>query len=141
MRIRLATAAAVILWLSTAWTSATGPAVQVAPAWRVPASAATEEPPMAATEAVLAAGRKVFVSKCQRCHGPTAKGNGPDADKKHSHHMDLTRADRVDPVGVVFHKVWNGRQDPKMPAFGDELSKEQAWAVVLYVQSLITRKE
>jgi mono/diheme cytochrome c family protein len=51
--------------------------------------------------------------------------------------MDLTRADRAakNPDGVVFYKAWNGRKKPKMPAFKDELSKEQIWAVVAYVQT------
>jgi mono/diheme cytochrome c family protein len=30
----------------------------------------------------------------------------------------------------------NGRRSPKMPAFKDELSKEQVWSVVAYAQSL-----
>jgi hypothetical protein len=52
--------------------------------------------------------------------------------------MDLTRADRAtaNPVGVVFYKVWHGKQDPRMPAFEDQLTKEQAWAAVLYAQTL-----
>ena len=52
--------------------------------------------------------------------------------------MDLTAAARAarNPDGVVFYKVWNGRPSPKMPAFSDDLSKEQVWAVVAYVQTL-----
>ena len=52
--------------------------------------------------------------------------------------MDLTNPRRAErnSDGVVFYKVWNGRKVPKMPAFKDELTKEQAWAVVAYAQSL-----
>jgi mono/diheme cytochrome c family protein len=52
--------------------------------------------------------------------------------------MDLTNGKRADrnPDGVVFYKVWNGRKKPKMPAFSAELSEDEAWAVVAYVQSL-----
>ena len=52
--------------------------------------------------------------------------------------MDLTRADRAakNPEGVMFFKAWNGRKKPKMPAFKDELTKEQVWAVVAYAQTL-----
>jgi mono/diheme cytochrome c family protein len=55
--------------------------------------------------------------------------------------MDLTSAARAsaNPDGVIFHKVWNGRSSPRMPRFGDELSREQVWAVVAYVQSLRKR--
>jgi mono/diheme cytochrome c family protein len=38
----------------------------------------------------------------------------------------------------VFYKVWNGRKKPKMPAQKDELTKEQIWQIVSYVQTLRT---
>jgi mono/diheme cytochrome c family protein len=52
--------------------------------------------------------------------------------------MNLTNPARAaaNPEGVIFYKVWNGRTSPKMPAFSEELSKEQAWSVVAYVQTL-----
>jgi mono/diheme cytochrome c family protein len=52
--------------------------------------------------------------------------------------MDLTVAKRAarNPDGVVFYKVMNGRRKPKMPAFKEELTQEQVWAVVAYAQSL-----
>jgi mono/diheme cytochrome c family protein len=52
--------------------------------------------------------------------------------------MDLTTPKRADrnPDGVVFYKAWNGRKKPKMPAVKDELTKEQLWSVVAYVQTL-----
>ena len=93
-------------------------------------------------DVVLAAGRKVFTSKCKKCHGEQGKGDGPDADKKHIEHMNLTNPAHAhdNPDGVVFHKVWNGRSSPKMPRFSEELSKEQVWAVVAYVQSIRGKK-
>ena len=106
--------------------------------WTLPAAAKTEKNPLTVNEAVMAAGRKLFLSKCQRCHGAEGKGDGPDADKTHLHHMNLTLAGnaKANPDGVVFHKIWNGRSSPKMPKFGDELTKEQVWAIVAYVQTL-----
>ena len=108
------------------------------PPWPIPANAAEERNPLAVTEAVLTAGLKVFSSKCIRCHGLQGLGDGPDADGAHRTHMDLTAPDRaaLNPDGVVFFKVWNGRSSPHMPRFADELSREQAWAVVTYVQAL-----
>ena len=126
----------IALWLVTVGivVSAQNPA----DGWKIPATAAAEKNPFPASEAVLAAGKKVFSSKCVRCHGPAGKGDGPDADGEHKEDMDLTRADRAarNPDGVVFYKVWNGRQSPRMPNFEDQLSKEQAWAVVTFVQTL-----
>jgi len=110
--------------------------------WTLPAGAADEKNPLTVNEAVIANGRKLFLAKCQRCHGTQAKGDGPDADKKHLHHMDLTSAANAkdNPDGVVFHKIWNGRSSPKMPKFSEELSKEQVWALVAYVQTLRGKK-
>jgi mono/diheme cytochrome c family protein len=106
--------------------------------WTMPATAAEEKNPLTVNEALLAGGRKLFVAKCQRCHGSTAKGDGEDADKSHAEHMNLTLKERAarNPDGVVFYKVWNGRMGPKMPAFKDELTREQVWAIVAYVQTL-----
>ncbi len=75
-------------------------------------------------------------------HGPKGLGDGVDADSDLQKEMDLTRADRVaaNPDGVVFYKVWHGRQEPRMPAFEDQLTKEQAWAVVAYTQTLRATK-
>lgn len=106
--------------------------------WKLPANAAADKNTLPVNDALLAAGKKVFVSKCVRCHGPKGEGDGEDADTDLKNEMDLTRADRADanPDGIVFAKVWNGRQEPKMPAFEDQLSREQAWAVVAYAQTL-----
>lgn len=106
--------------------------------WKIPATAETEASPLTVNASVLAAGKKLFVSKCQRCHGPKGKGDGEDADKKHQKDMDLTAAAGAadNPDGVVFYRIWNGRTSPKMPVFSEELSREQVWALVAFVQSL-----
>jgi mono/diheme cytochrome c family protein len=106
--------------------------------WKIPATAKEEKSPLTIDDTLLAAGKKLFAQKCQRCHGPEGKGDGPDADGDHADHMDLTNPKHAEtnPDGVVFYKVWHGRQDPRMPAFEDQLTKEQVWTVVAYAQSL-----
>lgn len=115
-----------------------GPSVQTAARWTIPATAAEEKNPLTVNAATLAGGKKVYEAKCQSCHGPAGKGDGPDADKKYADTMDLTQAARAarNSDGQVFYKVWNGRLNPKMPAFSEQLTKDQAWAVVAYAQSL-----
>ena len=127
----------VAVWLITLRVAAS-PQSAGADGWKIPATAAVEKNPFPANEAVLAAGKKVFAARCARCHGPAAKGDGPDADQDHREMMDLTQPGRAaaNPDGVVFYKVWHGRESPRMPAFEDQISKEQAWAVVTYVQTL-----
>ena len=106
--------------------------------WTIPPTAAEEKNPLPINEATLAGGKKLFAGKCQRCHGATGKGDGPDADAKYAADMDLTNPARAarNLDGQVFYKIWNGRSNPKMPVFSEEMTKEQVWAVVAYVQTL-----
>ena len=106
--------------------------------WTIPPGADQEKSPIGVTPQTLIAGRALFKKNCERCHGPKGIGDGPDADPDYMDDMDLTNPKRAarNPDGVVFHKVWNGRKKPKMPAFKDELSKEQVWTIVAYVQTL-----
>jgi mono/diheme cytochrome c family protein len=106
--------------------------------WTLPADAEQKKSPLTVDEKVLAQGKTVFKSKCQKCHGPNGLGDGPDADPDHQEDMDLTKSSRAskNPEGVMFYKVTNGRKSPKMPAFKDQLSEQQIWAVVAYAQSL-----
>lgn len=105
--------------------------------WQIPANAAAEANPVASTDAVIAKGKDLYRSKCQRCHGPGGRGDGPEADPDHKPE-DLTDAARAarNPDGVMFYKVWNGRRKPKMPAYSTELSREEVWTVVHYVKTL-----
>jgi mono/diheme cytochrome c family protein len=113
-------------------------AARQASGWTVPPDAADLKNPLAVDAKTLATGKALFGDNCQRCHGPGGLGDGPDADPDHREDMNLTDAQRADrnPDGVVFYKVWNGRSRPKMPAFKDELTKEQVWALVAYAQSI-----
>ena len=110
--------------------------------WQLPPDADTLENPHTVDDKLLAAGKGVFKDKCERCHGPGGLGDGPDADPDAMMDMDLTVAKRAErnSDGVVFHKVMNGRRKPKMPAFKEELSQDQVWAVVAYAQSLRKKK-
>jgi mono/diheme cytochrome c family protein len=106
--------------------------------WQLPPDAASTKNPLTVDAKVLATGKAIFKERCQKCHGASGRGDGPDADPDVQEDMDLTTPKRADrnPDGVVFYKAWNGRKKPKMPAVKDELTKEQLWAVVAYVQTL-----
>jgi mono/diheme cytochrome c family protein len=106
--------------------------------WTLGEDAATKQNPLKPDDKTVAAGKAVFKDKCQKCHGPGGLGDGPDADPDAAGDMDLTNPKRAErnPDGVVFYKVLNGRGRPKMPAFKDELSEEQIWQVITYVQTL-----
>ena len=106
--------------------------------WTIPPGGDAEKNPLPANAATIANGKKLFEGKCQRCHGPQGKGNGPDGDPDRADDMDLTKASaaKVNTDGVVFYKIFNGRATPKMPAQKDDLTKEQIWSIVAYVQTL-----
>ena len=105
--------------------------------WTIPPKAADERNPVTASSSVLDKGQKVFQSKCQRCHGKDGGGRGPDADPEHpaGNLGDKMRA-TFNPDGVMFYKIWNGRLDPKMPAFKtDGLEKDEVWSVIHFVKT------
>jgi mono/diheme cytochrome c family protein len=106
--------------------------------WTLPDNARDEKNPFAGDAKAIESGKTLFKKHCERCHGPGGKGDGPDADPDNQADMDLTVARRADrnPDGVVFYKAWNGRAKPKMPAVKDDMTKEQLWQIVSYVQTL-----
>jgi mono/diheme cytochrome c family protein len=144
MRMRAATVCATVMTMAfltvcgvKAWQAA--PAAKPVPGgWELPPTADEEKNPLSVTPAVLKTGEALYKKNCERCHGPEGIGDGPDADPDHMADMDLTNPKRADrnSDGVVFYKVWNGRKKPKMPPFKEELTKEQAWSVVAFAQTL-----
>ena len=136
---RMAWVAAVGLWL-VAVASVVDVAGQVQDAsdgWHIPDGAAAEQSPVPANGAVIARGKGLYQSKCQRCHGPDGAGHGPEADREHPP-ADLTDARRAsrNPDGVMFYKIWNGRSKPKMPALKTDISRQDVWTVINYVKTL-----
>src|SRR5262245_52293740 len=106
--------------------------------WTLPPNAADEKNPFAGDQKAIETGKTLFKKHCERCHGPGGKGDGPDADPDVQEDMDLTVAKRAarNPDGVIFYKAWNGRSKPKMPSVKDDLTKEQLWQIVSFVQTL-----
>ncbi len=106
--------------------------------WQIPDGARDEKSPIALVSPdVLKKGKALYLSHCQKCHGPQGKGDGPDGDPEHKPE-DLTDASRAarNPDGVMFYKVWNGRKAPKMPAFKTEMTKDEVWTIVEYAKTL-----
>ena len=105
--------------------------------WTIPPGAAKEANPIAVSADVLAKGKKLYEDNCQKCHGKQGKGDGPDADPDNMPEdlSDPGRAKR-NPDGVMFHKIWNGRKSPKMPAAKSEgLSKDDVWTVIHFAKT------
>ena len=105
--------------------------------WHIPESAATERNPEPLNDLVLDKGRRLYKAKCQRCHGADGTGHGPEADPNHLP-GDLTDGRRAsrNPDGVMFYKIWNGRERPKMPAMKADITQADVWTVIHYVKTL-----
>jgi mono/diheme cytochrome c family protein len=102
--------------------------------WTIPPNGSDEKSPLTSSPELLKKGKSMFQSRCQHCHGPEGKGDGPDAPPDLQSDMDLTSLNDSD--GTIFYKVWNGRKKPKMPAFKTEMTKTEVWTIVEYVKSL-----
>jgi mono/diheme cytochrome c family protein len=142
MRRFLVAISVVTLWIGilafAVTVRASGAGAQQASGWTIPPNGAAEKSPLTVNPSVVAAGKKLFEAKCARCHGALGKGDGEDGDPDRQADMDLTVAARAarNTDGTVFYKLWNGRATPKMPAFSEQISKEQGWTIVAYVQTL-----
>jgi mono/diheme cytochrome c family protein len=105
--------------------------------WIIPPEAKTLANPVEATPAALRDGMEIYREHCRKCHGASGKGDGPDADPDDPPKdlSDPARA-RLNPPGVVFYRVWNGRKRPDMPSFRGKLTQAEVWALVHYVATL-----
>src|SRR5229473_2703816 len=129
-RVKPGIGALVLFWLGS---------FVYAQGWEIPRAAVTEKSPLSPTPTLLDKGKALYASHCATCHGPEGKGDGPDRTNDLSHRpADLTSVVRenLNPDGVVFYKIWNGRTQPTMPAFKTKLTKNDAWAIVAFVKTL-----
>ena len=132
---------ATVVWIGLTVGVAAMRATPQAPAgaegWLIPEGAAAEANPVPPNADVIAKGMGLYRAKCQRCHGADGTGHGPEADPGHPP-ADLTDARRafLNPDGVMFYKIWNGRAKPKMPAMKSDIAPADVWMVIHYVKTL-----
>ena len=107
-----------------------------------------EERPFERSLASIAAGRQIFIDQdCVKCHGENGKGDGSQADELLDDWDEPIR-----PANLTLRNFKNGKRDQDiyrvftsaingtpMPAF-DEISDEERWQLVDYVQSLERKK-
>lgn len=97
------------------------------------------------TETKLRRGRMVFDRSCAACHGWTGQGTGPEAFAQVPAPADLewlarTPKNRSEPY--MYWTIAEGGQafESEMPAFKDQLSRKDMWAVIAYVRAGLPRK-
>ncbi len=84
----------------------------------------------------LSNGQKVYEANCATCHGPTGKGNGPQAANLSAAVPDFTTQDRLSQKSAndLVAEIKQGL--PPMPAFEGVLSEADIQAVTSYVRAL-----
>jgi mono/diheme cytochrome c family protein len=103
--------------------------------WTIPPDAANEKNPLTLSPRVIEEGKDQYGLHCEKCHGRKGRGDGPDVDRKDRKSRPANLAQSRNPDGVMFYKIWNGRHDPRMPAFKSEMTREEVWETIAYITS------
>lgn len=76
--------------------------------------------------------------RCAMCHGREGDGRGPLSAQFDPRPRNFACAETVNgiPDGQLFWIVKNGSPGTAMPPFGNKLSDEQIWQIVLYLRQL-----
>ena len=91
-------------------------------------SVETDVNPMAGNAAATAAGKRLYDSVCQSCHGAEARG-----DRAPALATGIFRRGSAD--GQLFLNIRNGVTGTGMPAFS-QFTADQVWQLVTYIRSL-----
>jgi mono/diheme cytochrome c family protein len=104
--------------------------------WNIPDEAKLRQNPLQPSPQALDTAQVLYNDHCERCHGRTGKGDGPDATKFSTSPRDLTDASRMSAQsdGELFYKISEGRKP--MPEFKTKLTEGQRWQLVLLMRSL-----
>ncbi len=100
----------------------------------------------AASEDLLALGKRVYDRQCAACHGATGRGDGEAAYLLYPKPRDLTKAqyrlvstwERVPTDEDLFRVISRGMPGSAMPSWG-HLPEESRWGLVHYVKSLAAK--
>ena len=103
--------------------------------WIIPEEAKQRQNPLQSSAQVLEAARPLYTENCERCHGETGKGNGPESARQYTAPSDLTDAKRMNALtdGAIFYQIGEGRRP--MPSFKRRLTEDQRWQLVLFLRS------
>ena len=100
---------------------------------------------LSVTPATIAAGKELYAKmQCAKCHGETGKGDGPSAAAlKDSWDYPIKVRDFTTGIYVggptdrdLYLRFTTGMTGTPMPSFQEQLTDEQRWHLVHYVQSL-----
>ena len=90
--------------------------------------------PLSDHEAVVAEGKALYARFCQHCHGSEGQGDGPVGQVYKGIPKYNAKAQRTLSEGHIFHVITHGKG--RMYPHGTQLSQEERWKIVRYVQVL-----
>jgi copper transport protein len=104
----------------------------------VPLDVASIRDPVPADERSLTAGKDIYTTYCETCHGETGRGDGPDGLRLVPRPADLRihMAPGVHTDGELFYWISYGYPGSAMPAWKDTLTEQQRWDVMNYARTL-----
>lgn len=94
--------------------------------------------PIPPTPASIARGAAIYGESCAICHGESGRGDGPAGIALNPRPADFRAhlaAGHTD--GQLFDWITNGFRGTAMPPFKDQLSEEDRWNVLNYVQQTL----
>jgi len=97
--------------------------------------------PLPVTEANLMRGKEVFLQRCVGCHGLKGDGKGPAATFMSPPPADFTDKDDAccggdTGPGDFYYRILRGWPGTAMENFGERLSVDDIWRVVLFVKTI-----
>jgi len=91
---------------------------------------------LTAPEAVVAQGAELYQANCAGCHGATGKGDGPEAAALPNPALDFTdQSVMAQKSAADFYQATTEGIPPAMPAYGDQLSEDERWALAAYLRA------
>jgi cytochrome c oxidase cbb3-type subunit II len=97
--------------------------------------------PLPVTEGNLLRGKEVFLERCVGCHGVDGDGKGPGASFLSPTPADFTDKDDAccggdTGPGDFYYRILRGWPGTAMENFGDRLSVDDIWRVVLFLKTI-----
>lgn len=102
--------------------------------WKVPDEAARRQNPFAEDPESAKRGQDLYGKYCAVCHGLDGRGGGPMASSIKPRPANLKKRAGHHSDGDFAWKIANGRKT--MPPFKDQLTEDQIWDLVGFIQSL-----